>query len=40
MVESSSPATVDVTLVDAMFHLHILQDVPEAYGGITRKILA
>ena len=38
-IESECPSNnqADVTLVDAMFHLHILQDIPETYGEIAKR---
>ena len=40
-IESECPSNnqADVTLVDAMFHLHILQDIPETYGEIAKRFL-
>ena len=37
--ESTPPAAVDIIIVDAMFYLHILQEIPETYGEIATKIL-
>ena len=37
--QSTPPTTVDVIIVDAMFYLHILQEIPETYGEIVARIL-
>ncbi len=37
--DSTPPSDVDVTLVDAMFMLHIMQNVPPTYGGLGSMIL-
>ena len=36
---SRHPVTVHVLIIDGMFFLHLLQDLPETYGSISRFIL-
>ena len=37
--KGTPPKSVDVTLVDAMFMLHILQNIPQTFGAISSMIL-
>lgn len=37
--ESTPPETVDVVIVDAMFYMHILQEIPDTYGEVAERIL-
>ena len=39
MVESEKPGDIDVTLVDAMFLLHTLLNLPPTFGGVAEVIL-
>ena len=38
-LQSTPPTTVDNIMVDGMFYLHILQEIPETYGKIVTRIL-
>ena len=38
MSQSTPPATANAIIVDAMFYLHIIQDIPETYGEIAATI--
>ena len=36
---STPPLSVDVTLVDGMFHMNSLQNIPETYGEVAAYII-
>ena len=38
-VESSTPTKIDVTVIDAMFFLHLLHDPPPTFGGVASHVL-
>ena len=38
-VKSTSPSHIDVTIIDAMFFLHLLFDLPQTFGQIATVIL-